>query len=106
MTFKSFKLFGIQSVNWELLIKKANAVRFTMNASVRKIFRKLNDSNIRQGWRMKWTFWDNVLQDDFYEIAFSARESLLNTLISNSSLSDFLLSLTKHLVQMFVFLHV
>lgn len=55
---------------------------------------------------MKWTFWDNVLQDDFYEIAFSARESLLNTLISNSSLSDFLLSLTKHLVQMFVFLHV
>lgn len=58
---------------------------------------------------MKWTFWDNVLQDDFYEIAFGARESLLNTLISNSSLSlslsDFLLSLTKHLVQMFVFLY-
>lgn len=57
---------------------------------------------------MKWTFWDNILQeDDFYEIAFDARESLFNTLISNSSLSlsDFLLSLTKHLVQMFVFLH-
>lgn len=59
---------------------------------------------------MKWTFWDNILQeDDFYEIVFDARESLFNTLISNSSLSlfpsDFLLSLTKHLVQMFVFLH-
>lgn len=57
---------------------------------------------------MKWTFWDNILQEgDFYEIAFDARESLFNTLISNSSLSlsDFLLSLTKHLVQMFVFLH-
>jgi len=61
---------------------------------------------------MKWTFWDNILQEyDFIEIAFDARESLFNTLISNSarslslSLSDFLLSLTKHLVQMFVFLH-
>lgn len=67
-------------MNWEILIKKTNTVHFRINVSVRKIFGKLNDSNIRQGWRMKWTFWDNILQeDDFYEIAFDARESLFNT---------------------------
>lgn len=67
-------------MNWEILIKKTNTVHFRMNVSVRKIFGKLNDSNIRQGWRMKWTSWDNILQeDDFYEIAFDARKSLFNT---------------------------
>lgn len=67
---------------------KKRILYFRMNVCVRKIFRKLNDSNIRQGWRMKWTFWDNILQEDnFHEIAFDARESLFNTLISNSSLS-------------------
>jgi len=48
VTFQSVELFGIQRVNGELLIKK-QILYFRMNVCVRKILRKLNDSNIRQG---------------------------------------------------------
>lgn len=91
----SFKAWHLSPLNYlgfrewiESFWLKKRTLYFRMNVCVRKIFRKLNDSNIRQGWRMKWTFWDNILQEnDFYEIAFDTRESLFNTLISNSSLS-------------------